>query len=562
MKPRAEMPPAAPIEVIRFADPWCWWSWCMEPVVRRLEEVYGDDVAITYRMGGLYEDLDAWMEAEQVDEKSAAEAIQAAAKSSGMPLRSDYLWRAEAKTTSLACLAYKAAEMQNRGLAHRYFRRMLEAFMVEGVHTSHQAYLLLAAEVGLQAPRIRHDMSMPGVRRSFELDRLAMRQMDADYDGLVLRHHTGRIVAVTGLRAQPYEEAIDELVPGLPKRRPMDIVGFAERRGTLVPREVAVVFRIPEDVAKERLRALAGAGLLEAAPWEGGPMWRWTGREPDPLPIDLVRAAYVPEELPSGAPQEVALLNAVQARYANVARIPRYPYRFPTGIVAAGEMGYPGEELRRLPADAVESFSGVAYVFAGDGIERKDTILDVGCGSGTDALLAARRADRGTVYGLDVTPPMVAKARKSAAAEGKRVQILEGNVVSIPLPKRSVDVVTGNGVLRFVQNKAAALREMARVLRPGGRLLLADVVSKRDVLAAIGICPGMWADGLAGAPLEMPFLRAIREAGFEGIKILKRHDYFGKARSPAVRRFARAVGAVSLVLKTTKREGVPQGPRA
>src|SRR3989304_5248535 len=146
MKPRAEMPPAAPIEVIRFADPWCWWSWCMEPVVRRLEEVYGDSIAVTHRMGGMYEDLGAWMQAEGGDEESAAEAIQAAAKAAGLPIRADYLWRCEAKTTFLACLAYKAAEMQDRALARRYLRRMMEAFMVEGRHASHDAYLHLAAE--------------------------------------------------------------------------------------------------------------------------------------------------------------------------------------------------------------------------------------------------------------------------------------------------------------------------------------------------------------------------------------------------------------------------------
>ncbi|MGI0148560.1 MAG: methyltransferase domain-containing protein, partial [Thermoplasmata archaeon] len=198
---------------------------------------------------------------------------------------------------------------------------------------------------------------------------------------------------------------------------------------------------------------------------------------------------------------------------------------------------------------------GVGYPFGRDAIERKDTVLDVGCGSGTDVLIAAERAGSGTVYGLDVTPAMVAKARAAVTqARAKRVQILEGDAASLPIPAGSADVVIANGLLRFVPDKAAVLRGMARVVRPGGRLLLADIVARHAVTTAVGACPVLWADGLGGVPDEADLLRAIESAGFRDLRVAGHHDYFGKSPSPIVRRIARAVGAQAVVLRAVKPE--------
>jgi len=546
--------PSAPtVEVVRFADPWCWWSWCMEPVVRRLEEVYGDGIGVTYRMGGMFDDLNLWMQSEGVNEASAAEAIRAAGQAAGMPILSDYLWRCKAKTSHPACLAYKAAELQGLDLARRFFRRMMEAFMIEGRHGSYEAVLDLAREVGLQDGRLRKDMELPIVKAGFDGDLLAMRQPGAEYDGLLLRNQSGRTTRVQGFATKPYEDAIDALAPGLPKRRPADLIAYAEPRRTLLAaREVASVLRISDEAAEARLLALTTAGLFESS--ENGTLWRWKGPEPDPLPIDLLRAAYVREEVPAGASGHPILAAAVKSRYESVATRPDQKYRFPVGLSAATDMGYPAEELRKIPATAVESFSGVGYVFAPEGFERKDTVLDVGCGSGTDALLAAQKVAKGVVHGFDVAPAMVAKARRAAAdGEEKGMRISEGSVSSIQVATASVDVVTSNGVLHLVPDKIGALREMFRVLRPGGRLLLADIVAKHDVRAAVGSDRGLWADGLGGAPLEEHLLQGIEvAAGFKEVRIVKEYDYYRTSSSPTMRRIARAVGARSVVVVATK----------
>jgi len=524
----------------------------MEPVVRRLEEVYGDGLEVTYRMGGMFDDLKLWMQAEGETEGSAAEAIRAAAQAAGMPILANYLWRCEAKTSHQACLAYKAAELQGLEPARRFFRRMMEAFMIEGRRGSYEAILDLARDVGLQDGRLRRDMELPVVTAGFEGDMAAMKHTGAEYDGLLLRNRSDRTIHVQGFATKPVEDAIDILAPGLTKRRPADLIAYAERRRTLLPaREVASVLRISDEVAGARLRALASAGLLESS--GNGTLWRWKGPEPDPLPVDLVRAAYVRDEVPAGASGHAILAAAVQSRYESVAKRPDQQYRFPVGAAAATDLGYPAEELRKIPARAVESFSGVGYVFAPEGIERKDAVLDVGCGSGTDALLASQRAVRGTVHGFDVAPAMVAKARAAAGeGEAKRVQVSEGNVLSITAADASVDVVTSNGVLHLVPYKVGALRELFRVLRPGGRLLLADVVTKHDVRAAVGSDRGLWTDGLAGAPLEEHLLRGIETAGFKEARVVKEYDYYRAISSPTMRRIARGVGARSVVVVATK----------
>jgi len=528
----------------------------MEPVVRRIEEVYRDSVMVTLRMGGMFENVTSWMAAERVDEQAATEAVRSAAQAAGMPILADYLWRCDVKSTFPACLAFKASELEGWDDSRRFFRRMMEAFMVEGRRGSQDVYLTLAQEAGIPSGRLRRDMELPGPKAGFEEDQREMRESGANYDRLLIQNRAGYVVPVEGFASKTYEDAIDALAPGLPKFRPSDILEYAERRRSLLPvREVGEVFRIPDQVAAERMAALAKAGILEPFSTEAGTLWRWKGPEPDPLPLAVVRAMYVPGIVPPDVPLKQVLAAAVKEKYEDVAQRPGHRFRFPVGPPAAKMLGYSEEDLRDVPASALESFAGVGYFFGLDEIERKDTVLDVGCGSGTDVLISAGRARSGTVYGLDVNPAMVAKARASVPkASAKRVRILEGDAASIPLGAASADVVTANGVLRFVPDKAAVLRGMARVLRPGGRLLLADIGSKHAMATAVGACPVLWADGLGGAPDEADLLRAVEAAGFRDIQVGGHHDYFGKSPSPILRRIARAVGAQSVVLRAVKPE--------
>src|SRR3989442_14059972 len=143
------------VRVVHFADPWCWWSWGLEPVLQRLREVYGDRVAIEYRMGGTFSDLQEWMKEYGVDETSTVDWIRELMGMHHMPLDPAYILRTP--STYPACLAFKAAEIQDPQKAERYFRRMMEAFTIEGREGSNAELGRLAKEVELDPVRLERD---------------------------------------------------------------------------------------------------------------------------------------------------------------------------------------------------------------------------------------------------------------------------------------------------------------------------------------------------------------------------------------------------------------------
>jgi protein-L-isoaspartate O-methyltransferase len=150
-----------------------------------------------------------------------------------------------------------------------------------------------------------------------------------------------------------------------------------------------------------------------------------------------------------------AIFAAVKEMYTAVATESGGPFHFPVGRAACRAVGYPEEALRVLPETAVESFAGVGYPFRADAIRAGDTVLDIGSGSGTDALIASRIVGpRGMVWALDMTPAMAQKLRRLVASLGiANLQVIEGSAEAIPLPDASVDVVTSNGVLNLVPDK-------------------------------------------------------------------------------------------------------------
>ena len=147
------------------------------------------------------------------------------------------------------------------------------------------------------------------------------------------------------------------------------------------------------------------------------------------------------------------------------------------GAAVAGAF-YKPEELEALPLDAVEMSLGVGHPVRHAGLRAGETVLDLGCGAGIDTLLAARAVGpTGRVIGLDMTEEMVARARRNAAAAAPdNVEIRHGLIEEIPLPDASVDVVVSNGVLNLSTRKSRVLAESFRVLRPGGRISVADLV--------------------------------------------------------------------------------------
>ena len=184
------------------------------------------------------------------------------------------------------------------------------------------------------------------------------------------------------------------------------------------------------------------------------------------------------------APVDVDVLRGeIRKTYTEVSTEQDRAFIFPTGRAWAEDLGYPQPELSRVPDASAASFAGVANPFSLGRIEAGRTVLDLGCGAGTDLLVAAQMAGpTGRVIGVDMTPTMLERARASAAAMGlTNVELHESLVETLPLPDASVDVVISNGVIDLVPDKDAVFSEIDRVLRPGGRLQLADVVSHTEV---------------------------------------------------------------------------------
>lgn len=253
------------------------------------------------------------------------------------------------------------------------------------------------------------------------------------------------------------------------------------------------------------------------------------------------------------------ILAAVQAMYTEVATAPGAPFHFPVGREACRLVGYPDEYLDGLPDAAVSSFAGVGYPFRADAIRAGDTVLDIGSGSGTDALIAARLAGPvGKVWALDMTPAMIAKLRATIAQEGIRnVEVIEGSAEEIPLPNNSVDVVTSNGVLNLVPDKRRAIAEIFRVLKPGGRVQIADIVIGRPVTADCREDPKLWAECVVGATVDDDYLQMFRDAGFGDVTVLRSFDYFANSPSPETRKVAGGLGARAVELAMTRGAKAP-----
>jgi SAM-dependent methyltransferase len=252
--------------------------------------------------------------------------------------------------------------------------------------------------------------------------------------------------------------------------------------------------------------------------------------------------------------QKDVILGAVRRMYTDVARLPDQEFHFPIGRAACERVGYPASDLDAVPSAALESFAGVGYPFAAEVIRPGDTVLDIGSGSGTDVLVAARRVGpEGEVIGLDMTDAMRDKLLETARAEGfHNVRVLEGDAESLPLPDASVDVVTSNGVLNLVPDKEAAVREIGRVLRPGGRVQIADIVVGTEPSAACRSEPELWAECIVGAIREPDYVELFRRAGVVNVEVLSRHDYFAGSTSEETREVAASFGAGALVLRGRK----------
>ncbi len=186
------------------------------------------------------------------------------------------------------------------------------------------------------------------------------------------------------------------------------------------------------------------------------------------------------------APADVdvdVLRKAIQKEYDTVAVNPAHGFHFHTGHVLAKIVGYEDEWLEGIPESAIERFAGTGNPFALGALRPQERVVDVGCGGGIDSLIAAKIVGpEGRVVGIDMTPSMLEVARAAADEAGfAHVDFREGLMEDLPVDDAWADVVISNGVLNLTPDKARALAEMHRVLAPGGRLQIADILVERAV---------------------------------------------------------------------------------
>jgi arsenite methyltransferase len=180
---------------------------------------------------------------------------------------------------------------------------------------------------------------------------------------------------------------------------------------------------------------------------------------------------------------DVGLLKSeIKKTYASVSAEPERDFIFPTGRSWAEDLGYPAE-LASVPDTAVESFAGVANLWQLGRLAPGERVLDVGSGAGTDSLVAAQMVgEGGYVTGIDMTPEMLAKARRAAAQMGAlNVEFVEAEAERLPFADAGFDVVISNGVIDLIPEKDAVFAELFRVLAPGGRMQIADVTIEKPV---------------------------------------------------------------------------------
>lgn len=230
------------------------------------------------------------------------------------------------------------------------------------------------------------------------------------------------------------------------------------------------------------------------------------------------------------------LRNQVRATYERVAQQPEGDFHFHRGPgYAVRHLGYDALELAGLPELATARFAGVGNPLAMTRdpdigpLTPGQVVLDHACGAGMDLLLAARRiTPDGRAIGVDMTPGMRECAARAATQTGLAdvVDIRAGVYEELPVEDASVDVVISNGVVNLAPDKSQVLREIARVLKPGGRLLLADVIVQHELTLAARSNPDLWAACIAGALVEGELADLAAAAGLTGGRIVQRFNCF------------------------------------
>ena len=528
-----------------------------------MKEVYGDQIRVVYKMGGITDDVSEWRrEYDVVEDEALKNWIIESNSVTGTPVDPECYLKTGVKSTWPAGIAVKAAQMQGEEIGERFYRKLMEGNLLESKNGSEEGvYLKVAREVGLDVDRLTRNIKSGKARELFVNDKSMMNVSFLDLTYVNTKTGESKNVGDRFVSAD-HERVVENLTGGkLTKRTPVDILEYMEHhRGELLsPKEISEVFRTSEEDAKNRLNSLAGSQLLKERTFGyGATYWSLQAVRKEKLTLEQVRVAHVAgvAQVASERNIEKVITNAVKGLYTQVATNPQKTYHFPLGRKALLHVGYPEKEINKLPETALESFAGVGYPHVAAAIKPGDTVLDIGSGSGTDVLIAHLRAGpKGQVFGLDITDAMIEKANTNITKMGaKNVKILKGDATKIPLDDASVDAVTSNGVLNLVPDKRRAFQEIYRILKPGGRIQISDIVVQSDVQKVCGLIPQLWADCIGGAAVESGYLKTIRDARFKDVRIIRRLDYFAASSSDNTKRLTKTFGAESVVI-TGKKPG-------
>jgi arsenite methyltransferase len=205
----------------------------------------------------------------------------------------------------------------------------------------------------------------------------------------------------------------------------------------------------------------------------------------------------------------------VRDMYCHVARHPHGDYHFEIGRPLAERLGYPADLLDRLPEEAIESFAGVGYFFDLAGLKEGESVLDLGSGSGMDVFAAAVQVGvAGRVVGIDMTSEQVEKSgRLCEQADFGQVEFIQTQIEGLPIQDASFDAVISNGVINLCPDKGGVFAEAVRVLRPGGRLAIADIVSEEQLKDSIVCDADLWASCIGGAAQQDAYRETIEGVG-------------------------------------------------
>lgn len=246
------------------------------------------------------------------------------------------------------------------------------------------------------------------------------------------------------------------------------------------------------------------------------------------------------------------LRGRVQDVYREVAEHPHGSFHFAVGRELAERLGYDPEWLDRVAAEAVDSFAGVGCPFAVADVRPGERVVDLGSGSGMDSCVAAVLAGAdGTVTGVDMTREQLDKARRATERAGlATVTYVKGYVESPPLPSESASLVISNGVINLAADKARVFAEIHRVLEPGGRMAIADIVSERVLTDNIVCDASLWAACIGGAAQQDAYLAAIEAAGLRVARVEDNVAYAFLSKS--ARNASREFGVKSVTILASK----------